>query len=90
MREIVLEKRVIKTLERYPEKHQRQIKNKILSLMENLIPNDSKLLVGYPHFHRCDIGEYRIIYNFNETTIYVILVGKRNNSEVYKLLKNIF
>ncbi|MCC8418962.1 MAG: hypothetical protein LN590_05345 [Rickettsia endosymbiont of Glossina mortisans submortisans] len=36
------------------------------------------------------MGEYRIIYRFNETTIYVILVGKRNNSEVYKLLKNIF
>ncbi|AAY61453.1 putative cytotoxic translational repressor of toxin-antitoxin (TA) system RelE [Rickettsia felis str. Pedreira] len=36
------------------------------------------------------IGEYRIIYRFNETTIYVILVGKRNDSEVYKLLKNIF
>ncbi|ABE05272.1 cytotoxin [Rickettsia bellii] len=90
MREIVLEKRVIKTLERYPEKHQRQVKNKILSLMENPIPNNSKLLVGYPHFHRCDIEEYRIIYNFNESTIYVILVGKRNDSEVYKLLKNIF
>ncbi|WP_341788410.1 type II toxin-antitoxin system RelE/ParE family toxin [Rickettsia endosymbiont of Lasioglossum villosulum] len=90
MREIVLEKRVIKTLERYPEKHQRQIKNKILSLMENPIPNDSKLLVSYSHFHRCDIGEYRIIYSFNESTIYVILVGKRNDSEVYKLLKNIF
>ena len=36
------------------------------------------------------IGEYIIIYRFNETTIYVILVGKRNDSEVYKLLKNIF
>ncbi|MGI4752210.1 MAG: type II toxin-antitoxin system RelE family toxin [Janthinobacterium lividum] len=62
----------------------------MLSLMENPTTNDSKLLVGYPHFHRCDIGEYRIIYNFNESTIYVILVGKRNDSEVYKLLKNIF
>ncbi|MCC8407233.1 MAG: type II toxin-antitoxin system RelE/ParE family toxin [Rickettsia endosymbiont of Ecitomorpha arachnoides] len=90
MKEIVLEKRVIKILERYPEKHQRQIKNKILSLMNTPVPHDSKLLVGYPDFYRCDIGEYRIIYRFNETTIYVILVGKRNDSEVYKLLKNIF
>ncbi|WP_412708331.1 type II toxin-antitoxin system RelE family toxin [Candidatus Rickettsia kedanie] len=63
----------MKILDRYPEKHQRQIKNKILALIN---PNDSKLLVGYHDFYRCDIGEYRIIYRFNETTIYVILVEK--------------
>ncbi|WP_232279128.1 type II toxin-antitoxin system RelE family toxin [Rickettsia akari] len=56
----------------------------------NPVPNDSKLLVCYYDFYRCDIGEYRIIYSFNETTIYVILVGKRNDSEMYKVLKNIF
>ncbi len=38
MKEIILEKRVIKILERYPEKHQRQIKNKILSLINNPVP----------------------------------------------------
>ncbi|AFC71325.1 type II toxin-antitoxin system RelE family toxin [Rickettsia australis] len=90
MKEIILEKRIIKILDRYPENHQRKIKNKILALINNSVTNGSKLLVGYHDFYRCDIGEYRIIYCFNETTIYVILVGKGNDSEGYKLLKNIF
>ncbi|ABV74867.1 hypothetical protein A1C_02885 [Rickettsia akari str. Hartford] len=33
MKEIILEKRVIKILDRYPERHQRKIKNTILALM---------------------------------------------------------
>ncbi len=85
--QIILEKRVTKSIVRYPEKHQRQIKDKILSLKNNPVPNDSKLLLNYQNLHRCDIGEYRIIYRFDKEFIYIILVGKRNDSEVFKTLR---
>jgi mRNA interferase RelE/StbE len=41
---------------------------------------------GYP-FHRVDIGEYRIVYAWDDKTVDVFLIGKRNDDEVYKRLK---
>lgn len=87
--QIHLEKRVVKTIEGYPPKHQRQVKEKILSLQLNPLPHDSKALVNFTPYYRCDIGEYRIVYRFYESTIFVILVGKRNGNEVFKELKRL-
>ena len=49
-------------------------------------PADSKSLKGYPGFYRVDSGEYRIIYRFvpEDDLVEIILVGKRNDDEVYK------
>lgn len=75
-----------KALLRLPSKHGRQIAGKIQSLRENPYPHDSKLLKGYP-FHRADSGEYRIIYEISADTLFILLVGKRNDDEIYKQLK---
>ncbi len=79
-------KKFIKTL---PPKHSKQVKDAILSLQDNPLPNDSKKLVGYEHYMRIDIGEYRIIYRYEveEMLITVVLVGKRNDDQVYKIAK---
>jgi len=53
--------------------------------MENPLPNDSQEMKGYP-FLRNDIGEYRIIYDVREGTLRIVLVGKRNDDEIYKKL----
>lgn len=65
-----------------------QIAKKTLSLNVDPLPNDSKQLKGYPGFYRVDSGEYRIVYRFKpkEDLVEVILVGKRNDDEVYKKL----
>ena len=86
---IILERRVAKKILSYPEKHQRQIKDKILSLRDNVMPQDSKSLSGFEGLFRCDSGEYRIIYRFDSQTIYIVLIGKRNGGEVYKALKRL-
>ena len=64
------------------------IAKKTLSLNIDPLPNDSKQLKGYPGFYRVDSGEYRIVYRFKpkEDLVEVILVGKRNDDEVYKKL----
>ncbi len=53
--------------------------------MANPKPHNSKKLKGHP-YQRTDIGEYRIIYHVKEDVLKVALVGKRNDSAVYKEL----
>jgi mRNA interferase RelE/StbE len=69
-----------------------QIAKKVLALNVDPLPNDSKQLIGYSGYYRVDSGEYRIIYNFNpeEDLVEIILVGKRNDDEVYKKLERLF
>ncbi|GET43443.1 type II toxin-antitoxin system RelE family toxin [Microseira wollei] len=64
---------------------------KVLALNVDPIPSDSQELCGYPGYYRVDSGEYRIVYRFNpdEDLVEVILVGKRNDDEVYKQLKRL-
>ena len=52
-------------------------------------PHDSKKLSNGDR--RVDVGEYRIIYRFDVDAqiIEVVLIGKRNDGEVYKQLKRI-
>ena len=68
-----------------------QIAKKIFALNLDPFPSDSKALIGYSNYYRVDIGEYRIVYYFNpkDDLITIILVGKRNDDEVYKQLKRL-
>ena len=88
---IVLEKRVIKFIKNLPNKHQSQVKKYILSLQEIPLPHDSQSLKNYAPYRRGDCGEYRVVYRIDEPekTVYVLLVGKRNGGEVYKIMTGI-
>ncbi|MGL6341695.1 MAG: type II toxin-antitoxin system RelE family toxin [Waterburya sp.] len=68
-----------------------QIAKKVLALNVDPLPTDSKQLKGYPGYYRVDSGEYRIIYQFDveKDLIEVILVGKRNDDDVYKKLERL-
>ncbi len=75
-----------KFLRRLLPKHRRQVTIKIFKLAENPDSQDSSKLRGYENFYRVDAGEYRIIYYFTSTIIFITLVGKRNDSDVYRKL----
>ncbi|MDX2239117.1 MAG: type II toxin-antitoxin system RelE/ParE family toxin [Leptolyngbyaceae cyanobacterium bins.302] len=66
-----------------------QVSKKVLALNIDPLPLDSKELTGYAGYYRVDSGEYRIVYRFNleEDLVEIVLVGKRNDDEVYKQLK---
>lgn len=68
-----------------------QIAKKVLSLNIDPLPNDSKQLKGYSNLYRVDSGEYRIVYRFKpkEDLVEVVLVGKRNDDDVYKKLSRL-
>jgi mRNA interferase RelE/StbE len=70
-------------LDNLPPKQFRQVVNKVISLMENPLPQDSCSLSGAP-YRRVDIGEYRIIYRVEAECLKVALIGKRNDEEVYR------
>ena len=89
MLKIDLKSNVRKFLKKLPPKHERQILQKIVALADNPYPPDSQLLKGY-RARRADVGEYRIIYYVDDPWLHVPIVGKRNDSEVYKELRKRF
>ena len=78
-----------KFIQSLPPKHQRQVKDSILSLQGDPAPQDAKKLIGYKHYTRIDCGEYRIIYRHEnkKDLLTVALVGKRNDDGIYKIAK---
>lgn len=70
-------------------KQYRQIGRKVLSLLVEPHPSDSKALIGYPDYLRVDFGEYRIIYKIEKDTIKLTLIQLRNDDDVYKKVKRI-
>jgi len=85
MLKLLVSKKAQKFLDNLPPKQFRQIIRKVFALLENPRPHDSEELRGYP-FLRNDAGEYRIIYDVQGDTLRVIVVGKRNDEEVYRQL----
>lgn len=91
MPQLDLKPRVLKFIKTLPPKHKRQIKDHILSLGNNPFPADSKSLVGFEHYRRTDSGEYRVIYRYEPEAdlVMVVLVGKRNDDEVYRVARRL-
>lgn len=69
----------------------KQVMNKVLGLLLDPTPSDSSTLKGYADLLRVDIGEFRIVYRFDEKQVSVLVIDRRNDGEVYKKLgrKNI-
>ena len=63
----------------------KQIGRAVLGLLRDPEPHDSSLLKGAKNRERrIDAGEYRIVYAVTDDTIEVLVIGKRNDSDVYK------
>lgn len=73
-----------KFLKIVPTKHARQLSEKIINLRGEPRPNDSKILIGHEPYCRVDVGEYRIIYCTDNETLFIQVIGKRNDGDVYK------
>ena len=87
MRKIDITKSAGRYIKKLPPKQYRQVVGTVLGLRENPSPRDSKQLSGYPDYKRVDVGEYRIVYRFDEDTVYIAIIGKRNDNEVYRRFK---
>jgi mRNA-degrading endonuclease RelE of RelBE toxin-antitoxin system len=54
-------------------------------LLADPAPHYSKPLGGSV-YSRITVGEYRVVYRFDDEAVYVVAFGKRNDGEVYKML----
>lgn len=86
MKKLDLTHDALKFLDSLPPKQFRQVVTRVFEFMETPEPQDSKPLTGF-EYRRADVGEYRIVYRFDRDFLFVALIGKRNDSEVYKRLK---
>ena len=86
MLSVNLSRQSAKFLKKLTTKHARQVAAKITELRSNPYPQDSRKLKGYA-YHRTDIGEYRIVYQVEKNVLGILLIGKRNDDEIYKKLK---
>jgi len=85
-RELDFSRDAAKFLKKIPSKHAKQVAKKIRELLDDPLPEDSIQMQNSP-FHRVDSGEYRIVYEFDQTTVRIPVIGKRNDGEVYKKAK---
>lgn len=88
---IVISKNVAKYFKKLSnDKVSRQLIAKMGQLSEEPFPNDSKYLKGkLSGAYRVDSGEYRIVYTVNDEIVNIVLIGKRNDSTVYKIMERI-
>ncbi len=77
------EKSLDKLIKRAPE-IARVLAAQIEKLREDPAPRNSTRIVGYP-CHRARVGSYRIIYEYDDDTLLVTIVEKRD--KVYQKLR---
>ncbi len=90
MQKIDFSKQARKFFESRDAKQRKQIAQKITALSDNAFPSDSIGLRGFSDYYRVDIGEYRVIYEVGDNLIYIKVIGKRNDDEVYRIFKRLF
>ena len=89
MHNLDFSKQALGFIESLQLKQKKQIANKIQSLLENPRPQDCKKLKGGDEYFRVDVGEYRIIYSIEKTTILIFVIGKRNDDDVYRKFERV-
>ncbi|TPQ24371.1 type II toxin-antitoxin system RelE family toxin [Methylomonas koyamae] len=80
MRQLDFTKSAERSLRKLAESDQRvakQVKIKLLALLQEPQPQESLKMVGNPEYLRVRVGKYRIIYRFDETMLYIVLIAKR-------------
>jgi len=92
MYKLLMEKRALEKLQELKtnKKVYVQLVSKIFELLDNPYPNDAKKIKGKKQtFLRVDSGEWRIVYTVEGETVKIILLGKRNDDEIYNLFERL-
>ncbi|MGQ0486394.1 MAG: type II toxin-antitoxin system RelE family toxin [Hyphomicrobiales bacterium] len=84
MLKVKLSKQADRFLQKIPARHAKQIAERILALRNDPASTPTEDLKGHPPFRRLESGEYRAVYFIEEKTLFITLIGKRNDDEIYK------
>ncbi|WP_186104954.1 type II toxin-antitoxin system RelE/ParE family toxin [Burkholderia gladioli] len=81
-----LSKQAQKAKSNLDAKQFRQVITSILGLMSNPTPHDSSVLRGASRGERkLNCGEYRVIYRLEDNVVEVLVIGPRNDGDVYDI-----
>jgi mRNA interferase RelE/StbE len=81
---VQLKRSVIKTLKSIPQKEIKKIGKKIDSLEQNPVPKDSKKIKGEKDLYRVRVGNYRILYFFQNSDLIVLVIRVDHRKDIYK------
>lgn len=81
---IQLKRSVVKTLKSLSQKEIRKIGKKIDCLEQNPIPKDSKKIKGEKALYRVRVGDYRILYFFQNVNLTVLVIRVGHRKDIYK------
>ena len=87
MRRIDLSKQALAFLRDLQTKQARQIAEKLALLREHAEAVPSEPLKGYVPMRRLRAGEFRVVFRWEDDLVKIVLIGKRNDDEIYKLLQ---
>jgi len=73
----------VRFLKKRDNKQFLQLLQAIITLCEDPRPTDSIAMGNGKHFRK-DVGEFRVIYSFDNKTLYVAVVANRNDDAAYK------
>lgn len=79
---VILKKRVIKTLEKINEPYYSNIKEAIYSLANNPRPSGYKKLKGRDGY-RIRVADYRIIYDIFDDVLFVDVIDIGHRKDIY-------
>jgi len=80
---VIIEKPVIKYIEKLPENVYKRIKAAILSLEENPRPQGVEKLTNRDAY-RIRVGDYRIIYTIKDKILLVTVIDAGHRRDIYK------
>jgi mRNA interferase RelE/StbE len=88
MKKLQFTKQALDFLEKLDAKQYRQVGKAVFKLLADSEPPDSQLLKGATQGERrVDAGEYRVIYIPGDQEVEVLIIGKRNDDEIYRIWK---
>lgn len=62
----------------------KQVAARVLDLGRDPRPADMRHMQGHPGYFRITVGEFRVIYRTNDEIVHVVVVGSRNDDDVYR------
>ena len=74
-------------LKSIPAKHARQIIERVEALARDPAQQPHEELRGYAPMRRLRSGEYRVIFEIDGDTLFLRLIGRRNDDDIYKSLE---
>ena len=73
-----------RSLRKLPQDMQKRVARKLETLARNPRPAGAEKLKGLPDLYRLRVGDYRVLYQIQETILLVLVVQLGHRRKIYK------